>query len=558
MKALIIAITLILQFYIGNAQRLKGTIVTIAANGIELPKIWPPRDGNNETRKEMIIPYLKNPPKVIPINIGRQLFVDNFLIEKTDLTRVYHHPTYYQGNPIVKPDKPWEFNETGGYAAPFSDGVWYDEKDSTYKMWYLAGKDKKDYQTCYAISKDGRHWIKPDLHIYGNTNIVDTSNRDSGSMWLDKETKDSNRRYKFFNMEWRPRDNRWQVILKYSPDGIHFDKGIAQSGDMYDRTTAFYNPFLKKWILSLKTLTKIGRARNYIENANPETLVSLSHRIRENVRDESIVPWFGADNLDPHNPEFPEVEPQIYDFDAMPYESLMLGYFVVWQGPENSVCRELGIQKRNEVFIGYSRDGFHWYRPTHTPFFGVDQKGDAWNWGNVQSVTGSPIIKGDSLYFYVSGRKLNDSHLMWDGNMSTGLATLRRDGFASMDTKSKGFLVTRCLSFNGKYLFINADVKGTLLVEVLDSSNNVIPGYSLRDCIPFKGDDTKHLITWGKNKTISSLRNKPVKFKFYIESGALYSFWVSPWVEGESRGYTAGGGPGLNRKGIDLPSAIAK
>ena len=29
------------------------------------------------------VPYLKNPPKVIDVSVGRQLFVDDFLIEKT-------------------------------------------------------------------------------------------------------------------------------------------------------------------------------------------------------------------------------------------------------------------------------------------------------------------------------------------------------------------------------------------------------------------------------------------------------------------------------------------
>lgn len=36
------------------------------------------------------VPYLKNPPEVIDISVGRQLFVDDFLIEETDLTAEYH------------------------------------------------------------------------------------------------------------------------------------------------------------------------------------------------------------------------------------------------------------------------------------------------------------------------------------------------------------------------------------------------------------------------------------------------------------------------------------
>ena len=38
----------------------------------------------------MEVPYLKQPPKTIPIDVGRQLFVDDFLIESTDMKRVFH------------------------------------------------------------------------------------------------------------------------------------------------------------------------------------------------------------------------------------------------------------------------------------------------------------------------------------------------------------------------------------------------------------------------------------------------------------------------------------
>ena len=63
---------------------------------------------------------------------------------------------------------------------------------------------------------------------------------------------------------------------------------------------------------------------------------------------------------------------------------------------------------------------------------------------------------------------------MWDSYTSTGLATLRRDGFVSMRAgKEEGFLTTEKLSFDGKYLFVNADVKNkkaSLAVEVLDEN----------------------------------------------------------------------------------------
>lgn len=87
-------------------------------------------------------------------------------------------------------------------------------------------------------------------------------------------------------------------------------------------------------------------------------LVSLAHRVYDNKSDKFIKYWFNAEDDDPRHPDFPEIRPQIYNHEAMPYESSLIGYFTVWQGPENDACDRLNIQKRNEVLIGWSDDGF--------------------------------------------------------------------------------------------------------------------------------------------------------------------------------------------------------
>ena len=532
-------------------------------NGISLPAQWPPRRPIPTVAQEMPVPYLDNKPDIIPINTGRQLFVDNYLISETNLVPIYHTPNYYTGNPVLEPDKEWEKTIEGApYAAPFSDGIWYDEKDGKFKMWYLAGagsihKDEKQtFYTCYAESDDGKLWKKVNQDIVPGTNIVDTCNRDAATIWLDREEKDPNKRWKFFNIERRPGDRRWQVVLKYSADGIHWSKGVAQSGDQGDRTTAFYNPFTGKWALSMRAGTPVSsRSRYYIEHEDPEMLVSLAHRIRKDADDKHIVFWFTPDDKELRHEKYPEVEPGIYNFDAIPYESIMLGLYSAWAGPENSVCAENGIQKRNIISLGYSRDGFHFARPTHQPFMNVNETAGAWNWGNMQSINGTPLIIGDSLYFYASGRRLND--IMWDSYTSTGLATLRRDGFVSMQAgDDEGYLTTEKLAFDGKYLFVNTDVDGeksVLYVEVLDENQIPIPGFTKNECKAIKkSDSTKTMVTWQNHNDLSSLAGKNIHLKFYLTDGDLYAFWISPWESGESRGYTSGGGPGLHASGMDL------
>ena len=530
-------------------------------NGITLPSVWPPRYADPTAPKEMPVPYLKQKPEVLPINRGRQLFVDSFLISNTNLTSVYHKANYYDLNPVLKVDRKWELTPEGyEYAAPFSDGIWYDDKDGKFKMWYLAGAGyvdtlKHSLYTCYAESLDGKTWTKPSLDIVPGTNVVDTMNRDASTVWLDRNEKDPSKRWKFFNVEYKPDYIQWQYVLKYSADGIHWSKPVAQSGAVSDRCTAFYNPFTNKWVMSMRHHCNVSwRSRAYLEHADPEEAVSLAHRLREGVPDKHIVFWFTPDDKEKRHERYPDVDPGIYNFDAIAYESIMLGFYSQWQGPENHIARGLMIPKRNEIMLGYSRDGFHFARPSHSPFMPVNETDGAWNYGNMQSVNGVPLIVGDSLYIYSSGRSKNG--VWWDAGVSTGLATLRRDGFVSMRAGNKeGFLTTEKLSFDGKYFFVNADVKAKgaqLKVELLDADGNPIPGFTKRDCVVMRGaDKTKQLITWKGKQDLTELAGRTIRAKFYLTRGDLYAFWISPWASGESRGYTGGGGPDLNASGID-------
>src|SRR5258708_4282245 len=201
-------------------------------NGIRLPSPWPPTK-SGFTREPMETPYLNSPPGVIPINVGRQLFVDDFLIDKTTLKRSFHLTTYHHDTPVLRPDKPWE-KEGGPTAMVFSDGVWYDAQDRLFKMWYMGGLTRA---TCYATSKDGLRWEKPKLDVKKGTNIVQPDARDSVTVWLDLE-KDAKRRYKLFR-SWRNKASAtgWDQTVYFSSDGVHWGKPLATSGPSRDRNT---------------------------------------------------------------------------------------------------------------------------------------------------------------------------------------------------------------------------------------------------------------------------------------------------------------------------------
>src|SRR5262245_39921823 len=109
-------------------------------NGIEQPKVWPPRDVVLPLTELPTPAYLKAPPDVLPIDLGRQLFIDDFLIEQSTLKRTYHSAQYHPATPVLKPDQPWETrSQPNPTSMPFSDGIFYDPRDKQFKLWYMGG-----------------------------------------------------------------------------------------------------------------------------------------------------------------------------------------------------------------------------------------------------------------------------------------------------------------------------------------------------------------------------------------------------------------------------------
>jgi len=470
-------------------------------NGIGLPRKWPPEVNWEDIQARKPLPdppYLRSPPDVIPIDVGRQLFVDNFLIEESTLARTNHRPEYYAHNPVF----------TGGMV--FSGGVWYDPNDHLFKMWYHGDG------TSYTTSKDGIHWAPGELVLSGRT--------DSQMVWLDLEEKDPSKRFKMIRSVVANSDCRGQIY--FSPDGVHW-RHVGQTGPWGDRSTFFYNPFRKVWVISARHGWGQPRARRYWEVSDLEK----GPYWREPGQPDYAHLWVGSDSLDPERPDY-KIPCQLYNLDCVAYESVLLGLFTIWRGQPGP------REKPNEVCVGFSRDSFSWSRPDRQPFCPVSETAGDWNYSNVQSAGGCCLIVGDRLYFYVSGR---------GRGRVTALATLRRDGFASLDGDEKGgSLTTRSVRFRGRHLFVNVDAgAGELRAEILDEGRRVIPPFSRANSIPVRADKTLQAIHWQGADNLSPVTGKPVKLRFLLNSGKLYSFWVSPEESGASHGYVAAGGPGF-------------
>ena len=505
-------------------------------NGIRLPVEWPARTGDPKSRMPLPVPYLATPPAVIPIDIGRQLFVDDFLIATTDLKRTWHSAQKFAGNPVFKPTTPEEIGPADSQRAVCylgHGGVFYDSTAQRFKMWYTA-----DWRggLALATSRDAIHWERPELGLAGGNLILARTSPDVGGdncVWFDTNATNPAERVKFLADHTGKRQAHYFYTI--ADDG-RVAGGVA-AGKAGDYCSFFYNPFRRVWVYSIKRSGPFGRNRYYAESATFG---------EARVFDRSVY-WTDADELDKPDPRIGDA-PQLYSLSAVAYESVMLGAFQLLLGPKNSICELGNFPKFTELKLGFSRDGFHWSRPDRRAFIGPTRRDGDWDRGYVHTTAGVCLVVGDQLYFpycAYSGIGPEGHRGMYTG-ASVGLAVLRRDGFASMDAGERaGVLTTRPVDFKGSRLFVNAaTAKGELRVEVLDDKGVLITPFVAANCQPMKVDSTLHEVTWQGATDLAALRGRTVRFRFHLRQGSLFAFWVSPDASGASHGYVGAGGPG--------------
>ena len=542
-------------------------------NGIVLPKTWPPRI-DPEGRVPVSAPYLEpgSVPPVIPIDIGRQLFVDDFLVAETSgLVRVFYKPVKHEANPLLWPETPIEraqdtalencpypksgMRHTPGCVMP-GGGVWWDPTIGRFRLWYLSGWWGR---LCYAESADAIHWERPAVGPNGDNVLLPGTFFDTFSVWPDYTAENP---YGRWRMSDSPGGNPTRSFLFTSADGIRWDLRRL-TGRHDDSTTMFYNPFLGKWIWSLRANRRTPggeRRRTRVYHAHRDFLAGGDWTFPDGGRTntEDCAFWLACDSADLPREIDGSVRTncQMYNVDAVPYESIMLGLFKILCGRDNEEAGKGALPKTTAVHFAYSRDGFHFTRPDRTPAIPDSGWGSGrWDTGYVGPCSSGCVIKDERLWFFYTGLRGDAgaktaepgggsacNGMYWNG--AIGAATLRRDGFAGLVADGRGSLTTRPVVFSGAHFFVNADARfGEIAVEVVDEDGNPHPGYAAADCRGLvRVDSTKRAVTWSGGD-LSRFAGRPVRFRFDMRVATLFSFWVSRRPTGESGGYVAAGGP---------------
>jgi hypothetical protein len=470
----------------------------------------------------------------------RQLFLDDSLIASRNHVVRTLHQGKKRPEPVLVGDKPWE----GPIIA--MPVVLYSQERDLFQMWYMQGfyAPPEPRYLCYAESKDGIHWEKPNLGLVEynglkDNNIIWSRRIHQGWIMLDTHEKDPANRYKGLN-------ERFEAM--YSPDGIHWTVGEQTVGmtEEDDQPGLFYDASLKKYVF-VKRLMDRSIFRRMIQTAFSDDFIHWEvhpHVFKPDEDDAVHVARRGAQRLDFHSAS------------PLPYEGIYLGWVDCFYlrpiMPPN--------EKKDQFLPGtpgshghyyhdgtlapeltWSRDAVHWNRVERgTPVIARGPAG-AFDHGFVVATMSPHVIK-DEIWVYYTGAKCTFAcGAKYHGQpasedhahdrekhqaMAIGLARWKLDRLVSLDADGTfRSVITKPLQFSGNSLTVNADAaEGELQVELLDTSGNAIGGYNADQCEALQSDSLSHTVRWAGKPRLPDQR--PLRLRFKIRNTSLYSFQI--------------------------------
>lgn len=451
----------------------------------------------------------------------RYLVLDSRIIESNENVELTVGVVQKEkSNPLFKEDKLWEPRFDNPYCS-----VIYDEQEKIYKCWYSIftksdpreafpgeglpsekrawvewREGKRGYGVCYATSKDGLSWEKPELGLIdykgSKKNNIVIEYTHGVVVIKDLHENDPGKRYKALHPE-QENSAAW-----FSSDGIHwgekYNAGAIGWGDTnqslwWDNDLEKYVVITRQWGGEKTTMDRYG-----------------GHGHRSKSRSES------TDFLNWSEPEFVikglDLRMQIHDMPVVPHAGVYLGMVGLF---------DIKLSKQ-WCELAWSPDSIKWHRiqPGKPLIPNGPVMGD-YDWGCI--FTSKPIIRENEIILYYGA---NDGRFMGWRNGFLCLARMRPDGFAGFEQieggqNKTGSLTTVPVSVVAGSLCISADVapSGFVKVTAHDSENKKLGESEL---VTKTVSDVK--IDWKDGFSLKEEKNKEIKLKFQLRESKIFSF----------------------------------
>jgi hypothetical protein len=393
-------------------------------------------------------------------------------------------------------NQPWEGN-TSAYFTVIQD----DDKLRLYYRGSHFDDTKKQAThrevTCYAESKDGIHFSKPELGLF------EFNGSKANNIVWDHEGTHCFAPFKDANPNCSP-DSRYKAVTAVkggllplkSSDGIHWqrmsEKPVITKGAFDSQNLAFFDPHL-------------GKYREY-------------HRAFRVVRDimtgtsEDFLSW-----TDPIWLEYPDAIPEhLYTNTIQNYPGaahILMGF----------PTRFLPKTEQTEPILMVSRNGLSFRRYSDAVIKPTDPEkrdGNRSNymaWGLVQlpGQTDEWSVYAKEAYYTGTGSRIRRFVYRKDGLVSLS---------ALADSAAEGEAVTRPIKFTGKSLVLNYRTgrSGSVRVELQDEKGQPISPFTSDACL-LRGDDQKAKVSWSENSDLTQLAGKPMRVRFILQNAELFS-----------------------------------
>ncbi len=440
-------------------------------------------------------------------NIARKfLFFDYWTYETiSGFNRIIHKPKKFIYNPVFKAlNNQYEFNSCSHST------VAYDYEEKIFKMWYCTSNIYKNDSDavkylCYAESYDGINWSRPNLDIINGTNVVMRKEMYSmgASVIIDKE--DTNMPYKLIM---RPK-NLPKITTCYSEDGMHWEKEnirVAVNSDSDCKINLFRSYSNNRYYALFRNIK--GQRKTYISSSND----FISWDDPKLILEPDIM--FGC-------------QAQLYGTQATSYGNYVIGLSPIYNTEEKDM-NWAKMEGTMDIGITVSKGEYSWrWLDPGSRFISLnDEKSSLCRM--IHPLTSLIYMKDQILIYYsASDFSHGNTHLIEKYPQYINVASIRPDGFVSIDTNEKGFLRTRPFSIHFPDIYINADCSnGSLVLRICNAYTNIpIKGYDFSDCVPITTDCTKHIVKWASMER-ESIVKKPIRIEIECSFSKIYSIFI--------------------------------
>ena len=417
--------------------------------------------------------------------------------------------------------------------------------DEEFRMWYrgLGDQDAK-YRVCYAVSKDGIHWEKPELGLveYGGdtqNNLVDLLDGEHSVVEMpiiyDPEDPDPDR---CFKMAFESEKYHQHLAVAFSPDGLHWKESP-------------HNP-MTKHMLEQSGLIKFNGC--YYVNGQgggprpgvPRQMVTHMSYDFEHWTEATVLSFQRQGGVIPLPPGGHAGEQVHLGASLWNRENVIIGFYGMWHGHPSDDRRLVTM----DLGLVVSNDAIHFKEPI--PNFRIVPCHE-----EPETTIGTPIIAGTQhgshgLLGAALGQgqgfeNVDEQTLYWYEVWNHGkvrLATWARDrlGYYEVYWGGRRPLLEEphfisCpirLSDLGR-VFVNADglsENSYLKVEICDEQFRKLPGYSGDDCISLTESGFRQPVVWRGKENLDEI-NQPIRVRISYgglrpEDIRVYAVYVSP------------------------------